>query len=101
VKTVSATLGVARSNVVKRRDRRRPQRGPQGRSGDVGLAGETRRFVNERPTYGYRRIAELLKRERRSDGLPPVNAKCVYRLMKKHGLLRLHPFQWLAARRVV
>ena len=41
----------------------------------------------QRPTYGYRRIAALLKRERRSDGLAPVNAKRVYRLMKKHGLL--------------
>jgi transposase InsO family protein len=36
---------------------------------------------------GYRRITALLKRERRSDGLAPVNAKRVYRLMKKHGLL--------------
>jgi len=35
----------------------------------------------------YRRISALLKRERRSDGLSPVNAKRVYRLMKKHGLL--------------
>ena len=87
MKTVSATLGVARSNVVERRDSRRPQRGPQERPGDVELADEIRRFVDERPTYGYRRIAALLKRERRSDGLPPVNAKRIYRLMKKHGLL--------------
>jgi transposase InsO family protein len=33
-------------------------------------------------TYGCRRIAALLKRERRSDGQAPVNAKRVYRLMK-------------------
>ncbi len=80
-------LGVARSNVIERRDGHRPRRGPQERSGDVELAGEIRRFVDERPTYGYRRIAALLKRERRSDGLVPVNAKRIYRLMKKHGLL--------------
>jgi hypothetical protein len=36
---------------------------------------------------GHRRIAALLERKRRSDGLAPVNAKRVYRLMKKHGLL--------------
>jgi transposase InsO family protein len=36
---------------------------------------------------GYRRIAALLKRERRSAGHGPVNAKRVYRLMKKSGLL--------------
>ena len=84
--TVSATLGVARSNVVEHRDSKRRRRGPQERTGDVELASAIRRFVDKRPTYGYRRIAALLKRERRSDGLAPVNAKRVYRLMKKHGL---------------
>jgi transposase InsO family protein len=87
VKTVSATLGVARSNVIERRDSLRARRGPQERPGDVELAGVIRRFVDARPTYGYRRIAALLKRERRADGLAPVNAKRVYRLMKKHALL--------------
>ena len=90
MKMVSTTLGVARSNVVERRDGKRPRRGPQERAGDVDLAGAIRRLVDARPTYGYRRIAALLKRERRSDGLAPVNAKRVYRLMKKHGLLLEH-----------
>ena len=87
MKMVSTTLGVARSNVIERRDGHRPPRGPQERPGDVELAGAIRALVDARPTYGYRRIAALLKRERRSDGLAPVNAKRVYRLMKKHGLL--------------
>src|SRR5229473_622607 len=59
----------------------------QTREGDLELVAEIRRLVDARPTYGYRRIAALLKRERRSDGLATVNAKRVYRLMKKHGLL--------------
>ena len=87
MKAVSETLGVARSNVIERRDGLRARRGPQERPGDVELAGDIRRFVDQRPTYGYRRIAALLKRERRSGGMAPVNAKRVYRLMKKHGLL--------------
>jgi len=87
VKTISGALGVARSNVIERRDGLRARRGPQERPGDVELAGAIRALVDARPTYGYRRIAALLKRERRSDGLAPVNAKRVYRLMKKHGLL--------------
>ena len=37
--------------------------------------------------HGYRRIAALFKRERRSEGMAQVNTKRVYRLMKKHGLL--------------
>jgi len=47
----------------------------------------TKNLVDQRPTYGYRRIAALLKRERRSAGRQPVNAKRIFRLMKKHGLL--------------
>src|SRR3954462_6292260 len=46
----------------------RPKRGPQNRAGDLELAADIRRLVDARPTYGYRRIAALLKRERRADG---------------------------------
>jgi putative transposase len=53
VKTVSTTLGVARSNVIERRDGSRARRGPQERPGDIDLAGAIRRFVDARPTYGY------------------------------------------------
>jgi putative transposase len=87
VKTVTETLGVARSNVVERVKGARPRRGPQVRDGDLELAADIRRLVDERPTYGYRRIAALIKREQRSAGKPTVNAKRVYRLMKKHRLL--------------
>lgn len=87
MKRISESLGVARSNVLERRDGARRRRGPQERPGDVDLAAAIRRLVDARPTYGYRRIAALLRRERRSDGLAPVNPKRVYRLMKKHGLL--------------
>ena len=84
MKTVAATLQVARSNLIERRDGSRPQRGPQNRAGDVDLVADIRRLVDQRPTYGYRRIAALLKRER---GSAAVNAKRIFRLMKKHGLL--------------
>jgi putative transposase len=87
MKVVTDTLGVARSNIAERVKDVRPKRGPQTREGDLELNAEIRRLVDARPTYGYRRIAALLKRERRSAGLPNVNAKRVYRLMKKQGLL--------------
>jgi putative transposase len=87
MKPVTDTLGLARSNIAERVKGVRPKRGPQTRDGDLELTAAIRRLVDARPTYGYRRIAALLKRERRSDGLAPVNAKRVYRLMKRHGLL--------------
>jgi transposase InsO family protein len=87
MKAITDTLGVARSNIIERVKGLRQRRGPQTRPGDLELAAEIRRLVDQRPTYGYRRIAALIKRERRADGGTPVNAKRVYRLMKKHSLL--------------
>jgi transposase InsO family protein len=87
MKQVTDTLGLARSNIAERVKGARAKRGPQTRDGDLELTAAIRRLVDARPTYGYRRIAALLKRERRSDGLAPVNAKRVYRLMKRHALL--------------
>lgn len=43
--------------------------------------------VAELPTYGYRRVWALLRRESEQDGQPVVNAKRVYRIMSTHHLL--------------
>jgi transposase InsO family protein len=86
MKAVATTLGVARSNVAARIKCDRPKRGPQERQGDAELISDIRRFVDARPTYGYRRIAALINRERRSRGLTAINRKRIYRLMQKHGL---------------
>jgi len=75
VKTIAETLEVARSNILERQKGARPARGPQTRSGDAELSADIRHLVDQRPTYGYRRIAALLKRERRSADQDPVNAK--------------------------
>jgi hypothetical protein len=75
VKTIATTLGVARSNLVERKDGARSKRGPQTRAGDVELAADIRRLVDARPTYGYRRIAALLKRERRCGGVREYHSR--------------------------
>ena len=46
-----------------------------------------RRLVDQRPTYGYWRIAALLNRERRAADRPVVNAKRVPRIMGNHAML--------------
>jgi putative transposase len=87
VKAVADTLGVARSNLVdqlQHPDRRR--RGPYRREGDDDLLLAIRAITDVRPTYGYRRVAALLNRARRSAGQPPVNRKRVLRLMRLAGL---------------
>ena len=46
-----------------------------------------RRLVDARPTYGYRRITALVKRQLAAEGAPRANHKRISRLMKVHGLL--------------
>ena len=43
--------------------------------------------IAELPTYGYRRVHAVLKRQALAAGLKPPNHKRVYRVMKVHGLL--------------
>lgn len=87
MKVVAETLGVARSNLVERlKDRDRPRQ-CYCKAEDAVLLPRARRLVDERPSYGYRRITALLNRELAAEGLARVNHKRVYRLMKVHGLL--------------
>ncbi|HDT6088489.1 TPA: IS3 family transposase [Raoultella ornithinolytica] len=46
--------------------------------------------VADLPTYGYRRLWAVLRRESEQDGQTVVNAKRVYRVMKAHHLLLEH-----------
>jgi putative transposase len=88
VKTISDTLGVARSNLAaqaapktaRQRRGRRPQ--PENE-----LLAEIKEVIAGQPTYGYRRIHALVRRRRAREGGRPVNVKRVYRVMKVHGLL--------------
>jgi len=48
---------------------------------------QLRDIAGQRPTYGYRRLWALLRRQRRERGQSPVNAKRVYRLAKQNKLL--------------
>ena len=87
MKAVADTLGVARSNLVVRAARGRRSRLPYRKAGDPELLARIRALVDQRPTYGYRRITALLNRERALSGGPNVNHKRVFRLMQRHGLL--------------
>ena len=86
MKTVASTLGVARSNLIERRDKVIQARGPYRKAEDAGLLLPIRAIIDERPTYGYRRVWALLNRHLRSAGKPTVNMKRVLRIMQNHGL---------------
>ena len=81
MKRIAEVLGVSRSNLLDRRGGRTRPRGPYRKAGDEGLLPIIRRFVDERPTYGYRRIAALVNRELADKGRPIVNRKRVHRIV--------------------
>ena len=60
MKRVAEALGISRSNLAERARGTVPPRGPYLKAGDEALLPLIRRFVDERPTYGYRRITALV-----------------------------------------
>jgi transposase InsO family protein len=91
MKTICQTLDVARSNISERARGTRKQRGPYRKAEDLQLLPTIHRIIAGRSTYGYRRVHAILNVQRSQSGLPPVNHKRVYRIMKHNNLL-LQPF---------
>jgi len=54
---------------------------------DTELLAAIQSLVAGLPTYGYRRVHALLRRQAEQEGRPAPNVKRVYRVMKVHGLL--------------
>src|SRR5208283_2753798 len=75
------------SNLAEKARGKTPPRGPYAKADDDVLLPLIRGFVDERPTYGSRRIAALVNRKRAQQGLPPANRKRVHRIMQRQGLL--------------
>ena len=87
MKLVSECLGVARSQLTVRI---KQSVSPIRRSrpvNDAELVVEIQQQVGELPSYGYRRVWGLLRRERETQSLPAINVKRVYRGMRDHNLL--------------
>ena len=86
MKTVAEVVGVSRSNLIDRIEQRAKARGPYRKAEDAALLPLIRAVVDERLTYGYRRVTALVNRKLRQDGKPTVNAKRVLRIMQRHAL---------------
>jgi putative transposase len=85
VKAVARALGVARSSLT-------PKPAPARRRGrppmpEDDLRAQIEAIIAALPTYGYRRVHALLRRQAEEEGRPPPNHKRVWRVMAAHGLL--------------
>ncbi|HHI1268154.1 IS3 family transposase [Escherichia coli] len=56
-------------------------------SDDMDVLLRIHHVIGELPTYGYRRVWALLRRQAELDGMPAINAKRVYRIMRQNALL--------------
>jgi putative transposase len=84
---VAKALGVSRSNLHARLAGASKPRRRYRKAQDAAVLPLITTLVEARPTYGYRRITALLNRKLRAEGAPPVNHKCVYRIMQGQNLL--------------
>ncbi|WP_218568097.1 IS3 family transposase [Pseudomonas sp. LP_7_YM] len=88
VKLVSECLGVSRSQLTARiKQLVSPKVRRRRLVNDTELVAEIKQQVSELPSYGYRRVWGLLRREREVQLLAPINVKRVYRVMRDHNLL--------------
>ena len=89
VSLVSRCLRVSRAqlHVILRRtddwkDGRRSRH-----SDDTDVLLRIHHVIGELPTYGYRRVWALLRRQAELDGMLAINAKRVYRIMRQYAPL--------------
>ena len=87
MRRVAAALEVSRSQLHERLRHGLVPRTRYRKAEDAELLQALRQLVDDRPTYGYRRIGALLNRERAKYGLSRLNHKRVYRLMAQNGML--------------
>ena len=84
---VSRTMGVSRAQLSLRinrsadwQDRRCNRRNEEA---DAEILSAILNIISDMPSYGYRRVWGILRKQRRTEGQPPVNAKRLYRIMRE------------------
>ncbi|WP_247996214.1 IS3 family transposase [Escherichia coli] len=89
VSLVSRCLRVSRAQlpvILRRTDDWKDGRRSR-HSDDTDVLLRIHHVIGELPTYGYRRVWALLRRQAELDGMPAINAKRVYRIMRQNALL--------------
>ncbi|MCJ1866688.1 IS3 family transposase [Klebsiella quasipneumoniae subsp. similipneumoniae] len=89
VSFVSRCLRVSRAQLhaMARRSKDWQDRRCKRKPDDTDALARIHTVIGELPTYGYRRVWALLRRQTEPDGMPAINAKRVYRIMRQNALL--------------
>jgi transposase InsO family protein len=84
VKAIAEALSVSRPHLSTSSRTAPVERGPYHKDDDAALLARIEPIIQERASYGYRRVTARLNAQR---GATRVNHKRVYRVMKQAGLL--------------
>lgn len=88
MRQLARVMEVSRSNLIEQVQLEKPTRKVRySKADDEWLIPMIRTVTDARPTYGYRRVTQLLNLELESQGKIRVNHKRIYRIMKTQGLL--------------
>lgn len=85
MRTIAQALQLSRSNLLAKL--KAPKSKTIQRKGDEELLNDIREVIQERATYGYRRVTVLVNDKLKKMGKDRVNRKRIYRLMSEHKLL--------------
>ena len=88
---VSRIQGVSRAQLAQRMktsgNKSNKRRHRRDETADAEVLSRILDIISDMPTYGYRCVWAILRRQSRNAGLPFVNAKRIYRIMSENNLL--------------
>ncbi|WP_231731882.1 IS3 family transposase [Sphingomonas sp. CCH5-D11] len=84
---IADALGISRQHLSTMHNRPPPRQRGRPPLPDAELVADVHVLGAALPTYGYRRIHALLRRQAQQTGRAATKPKRVYRVMKAHGLL--------------
>lgn len=89
ISLVSRCLRVSRAQLhaMARRSKDWQDRRCKRKPDDTDALARIHTVIGDLPTYGYRRVWALLRRQSETDDMAVINAKRVYRIMRQNALL--------------
>ncbi|EHM9006717.1 IS3 family transposase [Salmonella enterica] len=89
ISLVSRCLRVSRAQLhaMARRSKDWQDRRRKRKPDDTEVLARIHTVIGDLPTYGYRRVWALLRRQSETDNMAVINAKRVYRIMRQNALL--------------
>jgi putative transposase len=88
VRQVARVMEVSHSNLIEQREKAGKRNSARpSKTDDAWSIPVIREVTDKRPTYGYRRVTQLLNLNLERMRKPVVNHKRIYRIMKSAGLL--------------